>query len=171
MTQKLVQAEDLSSFIVTIRGQRVMLDADLAVLYGVSTARLNQQVQRNEKRFPPDFIFRLSKEEFKNLRLQNAISSSHGGRRYPPYVFTEHGAIMAATVLNSPRAVAMTIEVVRAFVQLKQLPLTVKELALRMKELESKHKDHDDQLRVVFEALQELMTTPEKPRRKIGFKD
>lgn len=163
-----------------VRGQRVMLDADVARVYGVSTKRLNEQVKRNSERFPDDFAFRLTAEEATILRSQIATSSvnanrsqfvtgSYGGRRYLPYVFTEHGAIMAATVLNSPRAVAMSVYVVRAFVRLRQTLSLHKDLAHQLAELEHKIEGHDESIRTLFEAIRQLMMPPEPPRKQIGF--
>jgi len=159
----------ISEIIQTIRGQKVIIDADLAELYGVTTKRLNEQIRRNKDRFPDDFMFRLSKEEFDSLRSQNATSKQgRGGRRYPPYVFTEHGALMAANVLNSPRAVSTSVQVVRAFVRLRQMSLDVTDLNRKVKAMEMKY---DEQFRVVFEAIRELLKPPpEKPKRRIGFK-
>ena len=132
--------------------------------------RLNEQIKRNFERFPDDFAFRLSAEEFENLISQFAISrSSHGGRRKLPLVFTEHGAIMAANVLNSPRAVRMSVFVVRAFVQLKGVLAAHKELADQLAKLERRVGTHDKQLNAVFEAIRQLMTPAEPPRRQIGF--
>lgn len=161
----------IASRIVVVRGQRVILDADLAELYGVPTRRLNEQVRRNAERFPEDFCFQLSADEAAVLRSQIATSSSEGhgwgGRRYLPYAFTEHGAIMAANVLNSPRAVAMSVQVVRTFVRLREVIASHKDLAKRLGELEAKY---DKQFKVVFDAIRALMAPPEaKPKRKIGF--
>jgi len=145
-----------------------MLDSDLAELYGTSTKRLNEQVSRNNDRFPIDFMFRLSLEEWDSLRSQNATSKpGRGGRRVPPFVFTEHGAIMAANVLNSPRAVHASIQVVRAFVRLRDLLTSNKELARRLDALEQKY---DGQFRVVFDAIRKLMTPPPRPALpRMGF--
>ena len=116
--QAVVPVEAIAAGILLLRGQKVILDADLARLYGVETRVFNQAVRRNEGRFPPDFMFQLTEEEFRNLRSQNVISSQWGGRRYPPYAFTEHGAVMAATILNTPRAVEVSVYVVRAFIRM-----------------------------------------------------
>ena len=158
------------SQIQIIRGHKVILDADLAELYGVDVKRLNQQVNRNADRFPRDFIFRLSSAEYKNLRLQFATSSStYGGRRYLPYVFTEHGAIMAATVLNSERAVEMSIFVVRAFVRMREALSSNQKIVAKLGELERRLESHDSDIQQLIEAIRELMTPPEPNRRKIGF--
>ena len=152
--------------IVRLRGQSVMLDTDLAILYGVTVKRLNQQMTRNQVRFPEDFCFRLTQAEWGSLRLQNATLKRGQHRKYPPYAFTEHGAIMAATVLNSPQAVQMSVAVVRAFVKLRRMALSVEALARKVAALESKY---DAQFRDVFQAILHLMTPPDPPRRKIGF--
>ncbi|MBW1689638.1 MAG: ORF6N domain-containing protein [Deltaproteobacteria bacterium] len=124
--------KDVTSRIITIRGQKVILDADLAVLYGVETKTLNKAVSRNRARFPEDFAFRLTRDEFSGLRFQNGTSNQgRGGRRYPPYAFTEHGAIMAASVLHSRKAEEMSVFVVRAFVKMREQPIATRELARR----------------------------------------
>lgn len=154
--------------IIRLRGQAVILDSDLAALYGVTVKRLNEQVKRNQDRFPEDFVFQLTENEWKNLRSQSATSRGHGGRRYMPFAFTEHGAIMAATVLNSPQAVTMSLAVVRAFVKLRRMALSVEGLARKVNALEQKY---DKQFKVVFDAVRRLMAPPpEPPKRKIGFK-
>ena len=150
-----------------VRGEKVMLDADLAALYGVTTKQLNQQVRRNLDRFPIDFAFRLTRKEFTILRSQIVTSSlDWGGRRYPPLAFTEHGAVMLASVLNSPIAVQASIQVVRAFIRLRGMLVSHKELAKRLDELEAKY---DKQFAAVFEAIRQLMSPPEPPRREFGF--
>jgi hypothetical protein len=156
--------------ILIIRGERVMIDADLAEIYGVNTSRLNEQVKRNLSRFPKDFMFQLTQLEWKNLMSHFAISS-WGGRRKLPYVFTEHGAVMLASVLNSPIAVRASIQVVRAFVKLREVLNTHKELALKLQLLENKSDTHDKEIRVLFEAIKQLMQPPPNPpRKKVGFK-
>ena len=171
MTDKksLVVAENIETKILTIRGQKVMLDADLAALYGVETRRLNEQVNRNRERFPEDFMFQLTGEEFANLMSQNA-TSSWGGRRKLPYAFTEHGAIMAASVLNSPRAIEISVHVVRAFVHMRELLSSHKELAQKLAQLESKVGAHDKAIAEIINTIRQLMA-PEEPkkRRPIGF--
>ena len=152
--------------IVRLRGQSVMLDADLAAIYGVAVKRLNQQVTRNRDRFPEDFCFQLAEPEWRSLRLQNATLKRGQHRKYMPYVFTEHGAIMAATVLNSPQAVQMSVAVVRAFVKLRRMALSVEALARKVAALEQKY---DANFRDVFQAILQLMAPPDPPRRKIGF--
>ena len=155
--------------ILLIRGQRVILDSDLAELYGVETKVLNQAVKRNADRFPEDFMFPLSQEELKSLRSQIVTSKGRGGRRYAPYAFTEHGAIMAANLLNSPRAVQVSVYVVRAFVRLRNLLLQNKELAAKLTELERKLQKHDREIIALVEAIRQLMAPPDPPKTKIGF--
>jgi len=167
----LVPKRPIENLILVIRGQRVMLDSDLAELYGVPTKRLNEQIRRNPERFPPDFLFQLTNQEVSILKSQIATSSGHGGKRKLPYVFTEHGAIMAATVLNSPRAVQVSLWVVRAFVQLREALSTNKEVVRKLAELERRLDLHDDDIRVLMAAIKNLMTpTPPAARPRIGFK-
>jgi phage regulator Rha-like protein len=164
----LISVERIGSKILIIRGQKVMLDMDLADLYGVQTKRLNEQVKRNRERFPKDFMFQLTLKEWTALRSQFATSNAaRGGRRYLPFVFTEHGAVMLANVLSSSRAIQASIQVVRAFAQLRQLLVAHEDLARKLAALEKKY---DGQFRVVFEAIRQLMSPlkPPKPRR-IGF--
>lgn len=162
-----VLSETISRKIHIIRGNKVMLDSDLAMLYGVPTKRLNEQVRRNCKRFPKDFMFRLTEKEAALLRSQFATSNINvGGRRYLPYVFTEQGVAMLSSVLNSDRAIKMNIAIMRAFVQLRQMLATHKELAEKLKELETKY---DGRFRVVFEALNTLIEPPPTKERPIGF--
>ena len=153
--------QTLAGRIVVIRGQRVLLDADLAQLYEVETKKFNQQIKRNPTRFPPDFMFRLTSEEFESLRSQN-VTSKRGGRRYLPLAFTEHGAIMAASVLNSDRAVEMSVYVVRAFVQLRVVLLDYAALERRVAH-------HDNSLAEVIDAIRALMAQPKLANRPIGF--
>ena len=166
-----IPVERVERSILFIRGERVILDSDLAELYGVTTTRLNEQIRRNRDRFPEDFMFRLTRGEF-NLISQFATSSSAwGGRRKLPYVFTEHGAIMAASVLNSERAVKASIWVVRAFVKLRQLLATHKELSGKLAELERRIGRHDREIVAIMAAIRELMEPPRRPRRApIGFR-
>jgi len=171
------QISTIASVIRTIRGQKVILDSDLARIYGVSTKALNQAVKRNLKRFPDDFLLRLSSDELEILRSQIVTSSLHGGQRYLPYAFTENGAIMAANVLNSPEAVRMSVFVVRAFVQMRDLLGGTKELARQLADLEKKLTARLDVhesvivnvLRRVMEILDPPPLPPEPPRRRIGF--
>jgi phage regulator Rha-like protein len=162
-TQPAVEAR-----ILFLRHQRVILDADIAELYGVPVKRLNEQVKRNQERFPSDFMFQLNQKEHDILRSQNATSSwKHGGRRYRPFAFTEHGAIMAATVLNSERAVQMSVFVVRAFVRLREMLATNRRLAGKIYELENRLDSQDSTLMDLIAAIKDL-TNPE-PRVRIGF--
>jgi hypothetical protein len=162
-----IPPERVERRILVVRGHNVMLDADLAELYGVTTKRLNEQVKRNLGRFPHGFMFRLTKEEAQNLRSQFATSSSWGGRRYRPLAFTEHGAVMLASVLNSETAVQASIQVVRAFVRLRQILASHAELAHKLEALEKKY---DAQFKAVFDAIRELMRPVSRPSRQIGFK-
>jgi hypothetical protein len=157
--------------IFLVRGQKVLLDDDLAALYDVEVRVLNQAVKRNKKRFPSDFVFRLTAKENRNLKSQIVTtSSSHGGRRTLPYAFTEHGAIMAASVLNSPRAVEMSVFVVRAFVRLRDTLASHKALAAKFAELEQRLETHDKTIGEIIDAIRALVTPPERPARKIGFR-
>src|SRR6058998_206840 len=161
---------NLESAIHLIRGQRVMLDSDLAAIYGTSTMRLNEQFKRNRKRFPDDFAFILTREEFTNLTSQDAISRSHGGRRTLPIAFTEHGAIMLASVLNSEIAVQASIRVVRAFVRLREMVAANAQLASKLAELERRLDSHDEAIVDLFATLKRLLEPPESPKkREIGF--
>ena len=163
-------ASAVESRILILRHQRVILDADIAELYGVPVRQLNQQVKRNRERFPSDFVFQLTAKEHEILRSQIVISKdTHGGRRYRPFAFTEHGAIMAATVLNSERAVQMSVFVVRAFVRLREMLATNRRLAARLYELENRLDTHDSTIQDLIEAIKELMTPEEAPRLRIGF--
>lgn len=168
--KKLVLYKQIETIIFTFRGEKVILDSDLASIYGVTTARLNQQVKRNKKKFPNDFVFRLTKQEYDNLMLQNATSNSaRGGRRKLPLAFTEHGAIMAANVLNSSKAVHMSVLVVRAFVQIRKNISITSELAKRLDDLERKVINHDNDIQVLIEAIRQLMQPSEKPKKTFGF--
>jgi hypothetical protein len=163
---------EVAQRIVLIRGQRVVLDTDLAAFYGETTKRFNQQVSRNRARFPEDFMFQLSDEEFAALRLQSATLKTGRGqhRKYLPYAFTEHGAIMAATLLNSPRATALSIYVVRAFVELRGLLSANKELATKVHALERKVSVHERNIAELADSMAELLATPAPPpKRPIGF--
>jgi hypothetical protein len=163
--------------ILLIRGMKVMLSYDLAELYGVETGALNRAVKRNVSRFPKDFMFQLSRREWADLKCQIGISSSAdrtaqagiqgwGGSRFLPYAFTEQGVAMLSSVLRSPSAVQVNIAIMRAFVRLREMLLTNAELARKLADLEAKY---DDQFKLVFDAIRELMIPPEKPRRRIGF--
>jgi len=176
------KTDSIESAIHTLRGEKVILDADLARIYGVTTKRLNEQVKRNARRFPLDFAFRLSKAELEHLAGQRARSDpsdnrsqiatgsqKHRDPRFLPYAFTEHGALMAANVLNSPLAVEMSVLVVRAFVRMRHLLAAHKELSGKLEDLERRIGTHDEQIQAIFEAIRQLMAPPEKMRRKIGF--
>jgi len=165
----IVPVQQVEKTILLIRGQRVILDADLAKLYGVSTKRLNEQVKRNRRRFPDDFMFELTAEEKSEVVANCDHLSRLKFSRTLPYAFGEHGAIMAASVLNTPRAIEASIFVVRAFVKLREVLATHKELAEKFAELETRIKDHDEKIEAIFEAIRQLMMPPERPRKKIGF--
>ena len=168
MGQSLIPLEKIDRAILLIRGHKVMLDADLANIYGVTTKRLNEQVKRNRTRFPVDFMFQLTEGETDALRSQFATSNKgHGGRRTLPFVFTEHGAVMLASVLNTTVAVHASIQVVRAFVRFRRLLVTNVGLARKLAELENKY---DAQFKVVFDAIRKLMIPPEPKRQLIGFR-
>ena len=162
-----VPLERVEKAILLIRGEKVILDTDLATLYDVETRSLLQAVKRNSERFPSDFLFQLTRKESDSLRSQIVISKGRGGRRYLPYAFSEHGAMMAANVLNSKRAVQASVQVVRAFVRLRQLLASNAELASKLAELEGKY---DRQFKVVFDAIHQLMTPLASPRKQIGFR-
>lgn len=164
-----VPVERIEKAIFIIRGQKVMFDADLATLYGVPTRSLIQAVRRNEERFPSDFMFRLNQEEFDSLRSQIVISKGRGGRRYIPYVFTEQGVALLSSVLRSQQAILVNIAIMRVFVRLREMMATHKELAVKLRELEGRIQDHDEQIVAIFEAIRQLMTPPETPRKRIGF--
>ena len=169
--ETMIPIEVIRGKIYLIRGQKVLLDNDLAGLYGVTTANLNKAVKRNIERFPDDFMLQLSSTEMSNLIFQSGISSSgHGGRRTPPYAFTEQGVAMLSSVLNSERAVQVNIAIMRAFVQLRELATSNRVLAKRLDDLEKKYDKHDKQLLEVFNAIRQLMVPPEtKKKRAIGF--
>jgi hypothetical protein len=163
--------EDILASILTIRGLRVILAADLATLYGVKTLRLNEQVKRNSQRFPQDFVFQLTAtEKVELVRSQNAILEKGSHHRYRPYAFTEHGAIMAANVLNSPRAVAMSVYVVRAFIQQREVLAANEAILKRLAEIDQKLLLHDSALRDIYLRLKPLLQPPpDPPKPKIGF--
>jgi hypothetical protein len=163
-----VSASQIESSIVIVRGQRVLLDSALADLYGVTTRRLNEQVKRNRDRFPSDFMFSLTRAEFDNLMSQSATSSSKwGGRRKLPLVFTEHGVAMLSSVLRSPTAARVNIEIMRAFVRLRRLLATPGELAQQLTRLAETVELHDDQIKAIADVLKKMMSSPTPP--EIGF--
>jgi len=166
---EIVPVGAIAEAILVLRGQKVILDADLARLYGVTTKRLNEQVKRNIERFPVDFMFLLTPDEAANLKSQIA-TSSWGGRRKVPSAFTEHGALMAATVLNTPRAVEVGVYVVRAFIKLRELLASHTELSHKLMELEDRLDGHDEQIGALMQAIRQLLAQPEKPERQIGFR-
>ena len=156
--------------IYLIRGQKVMLDSDLAELYGVPAFRLNEGVKRNAKRFPADFMFELTKLEAQTLTSQFAMSKrGRGGRRTAPYAFTEQGVAMLSTVLNSDRAMLVNIAIMRAFVKLREIMATHKDLAHRIEALERKYSAHDEEIQVIFKAIKKLLEPPPPAKRRIGF--
>jgi ORF6N domain len=171
----LVPTEQITRAILVMRGHRVLLDSELATLYGVTTKALNQAVKRNANRFPEDFMFRLTRAESEVLNRSQIVTGSqkHRDPRFQPYVFTEHGAIMAATILSSPRAVEMSIYVVRAFVQLREILSSNKDLALRLEQLEAriekKLTTHDEAIGAMLSAIRQLMNPQPPKRRGIGF--
>jgi hypothetical protein len=166
----IVLAKRVASKILVLRNQKVILDADLAELYGVEVRHLNQQVKRNTHRFPSDFLFTLTRAEYEVLRSQIVISNPmRGGRRYLPHAFTEHGAIMAATVLNSKRAIEMSIFVVRAFVQLRRALVVNQHVVSKLSELEARLDSHDSEIQDLIEAISELLTPVPANHRRIGF--
>jgi hypothetical protein len=165
-----VRAEQLEQLIRVIRGQRVMFDADLAKLYGVTTKALNQAVKRNAGRFPEDFAYQLTPQEVANLRSQTVTSSEdHGGRRYSPWVFTEHGVAMLSSVLRSRQAIRVNIEIMRAFVRLRRLLATPGELVQQLTQLAETVQLHDKQIKTIAEILSQMMVQPPPPKGRIGF--
>ena len=169
--KSIIPVEQIERRIYLIRGHKVMLDVDLAALYGVTTKRLNQQVSRNRARFPEDFMFQLTSDEAESLRLHFATSNmGRGGRRYLPYVFTEYGAVMLSSVLNTPVAIETSVKIARAFVRLREMISTHKELAQKLQELERKMQGHDVDIQNIFGAIRQLMAGPKRPTPEIGFK-
>ncbi len=172
MTKNLaIPDEVVISKIYLIRNHKVMLDIDLAELYQVETGRLNEQVKRNPDRFPEDFMFQLTNEEWDSLRSQFAISKKgRGGRRYAPFAFTEHGVLMLSSVLNSDRAIQVNIQIMRIYAKFKSMLVDHKDILLKLEKLESKVNKHDENFSMVFRYLKELLNPPTEPMRKIGFK-
>ena len=163
-----IPVESIVSKILLVRSEKVLLDKDLAELYGVETKQLKRAVRRNINRFPKDFMFQLTEKEFDSLRSQFG-TSSWGGTRYLPMAFTEQGVAMLSTVLNSERAIGVNIAIMRAFVRLREMAATHKELARKLSELEEHLQDHDQQILSIFEAIRQLMAPPEKSKKRIGF--
>lgn len=173
---KEITDEVIISKIYFIRGQKIMLDRDLAELYNVATGNLNKAVKRNLKRFPPDFMFQLTIQEFKNLIFQNGISS-WGGTRYQPMAFTEQGVAMLSSVLNSQTAIEVNIRIIRVFSKMREMLLTHKDILLKLEQMEKKMmkqdgkmKKNEEDIQMIFEALKELLTPAQEPRPRIGFK-
>jgi len=170
MTKELlIDNESLEKKIYQVRGQKVMLDSDLAELYGVETKRLNEQVTRNIERFPDDFMVQLTIEEAKNLRSQFATLPTESHFRYRPRVFTEHGILMLSSVLKSPQAIQVNIEIMRAFVRLRKVSLSYADIAAKIEDVESRLAGHDDQFRIFHEIILPLLESPMPGKRKIGF--
>jgi hypothetical protein len=165
MTKALIPQEVIASKILLIRKKNVMLDRDLAQMYGVETRQLTRQVRRNIDRFPEDFMFQLSKEEFNNLKCQFG-TSSWGGTRKLPLAFTEHGILMLSSVLNSKRAIQVNIQIMRIFIKMKEMLLNYKELQKKIEHMERKY---DEQFRIVFDAIKQLIIEEQKPKKTIGF--
>jgi len=165
-----ISNEYLEQKIYQIRGQKVMLDSDLAELYGVETKRLNEQVTRNIERFPDDFMIQLTFEEANNLRSQIATLPTESHFRHKPRVFTEHGILMLSSVLRSPQAVQVNIEIMRAFVRLRKVSLSYADIAAKIEEIESRLAGHDDQFKIFNEIILPLLEAPAPSKRKIGFK-
>jgi phage regulator Rha-like protein len=169
--KKLISHEAIEQRIFNVRRQKVMLDSDLAELYKVETRTLIQAVKRNSNRFPSDFMFQLNYQEVASLRSQIVTSKGgRGGRRYMPYVFTEQGVAMLSTVLNSERAIQVNIAIMRAFVKLREILSTHQELAHKLEQLERKIEKHDDEIKLIFDAIRQLMTPPETEKGKLGFR-
>ena len=168
-TTQLIPAERVEKLIHLARGERVLLDSDLASLYGVTTGNLNKAVKRNQSRFPSDFMFQLSDEEAATLIFQTGRSKLRGGRRHLPYAFTEQGVAMLSSVLRSEWAVQVNVAIMRAFVGLRRLLATNETLARKLAELEHRLEGHDKAIKSLFDAIRQLMAPPAKPRREIGF--
>jgi hypothetical protein len=169
MSKEIVPIERIARLIFVFRKQKVMLDSDLASLYGVTTGNLNKAVKRNAQRFPSDFMFQLTAEEAEDLIFQFGRSKGRGGRRHRPYAFTEQGIAMLSSVLNSDRAITINIAIMRAFVRLRQILETNRELAKKFSELERCVGRHDEEIAAILEAIRQLTALPEKPRSEIGF--
>jgi len=168
----LIPQETIEGNILLIRDKKVMLDRDLAALYGVETSYLKRQVKRNIERFPYDFMFKLSKEELENWRCQFVTSNSTDkmGLRYSPYAFTEQGVAMLSGILSSPRSVKVNIQIIRTFVKLRQILSTNKELVRKLSQLERKTEKHDADIQAIFKAIRQLMIPPEEPKKRIGYR-
>ena len=169
MSKVIIPIERVGQSIRWFRGQKVLLDSDLAALYGVTTGNLNKAVSRNRDRFPSDFMFHLSAEEAEDLIFQIGRSKGRGGRRHRPYAFTEQGIAMLSSILNSDRAIRVNIAIMRAFVKLRQMLETNRELARKFSELEQRVGKHDEEITAILEAIRQLIAPPKKARREIGF--
>lgn len=169
-TQAIVRAEQIESRILLIRGQKVMLDRDLAALYGVKPIALRQQVKRNKDRFPKDFMFQLTAAEAESLLSQSVIPSRRSLGGFTPYAFTEQGVAMLSSVLRSKRAVHVNIQIMRAFVKLREMLTTHRALARKLAQLEKRIEGHDEEITAIFEVIRQLMEPPEKPSKRIGFR-
>jgi hypothetical protein len=165
----LMPTELIQRKIMVIRGEKVMIDRDLAELYGVETKQLKRAVRRNLHRFPSDFMFELSREEYNSLRSQFGTLKRGTHSKYLPMAFTEQGVAMLSSVLNSDRAIDVNIAIMRAFVQLRKISSSHKQLAQKLREIEARLEDHDESIDAIFEAIQQLMRPPEKHRKPIGF--
>jgi hypothetical protein len=169
MSKEIIPIQQSAQIIRVIRGEKVLLDFDLAPLYGVTTGNLNKAMRRNRERFPSDFMFQFTAAEAQSLIFQFGIAKGRGGRRHRPYAFTEQGVAMLSSVLNSSRAVKVNIAIMRAFVKLRQTLETNRELARKFDELERRVGKHDEKIDAILEAIRQLMAPPEKPKREIGF--
>lgn len=170
-SQSIAVAEEIIiSKIYLVRGQKVMIDRDLAELYGVETKRLKEQVNRNLERFPNHFMFELTKEESENLRSQNATLRHGAHSKYLSYAFTEHGVLMLSNVLKSSRAIEMSIKIIDVFVKLREMILTHKDILLKLEQIEKKITGHDEDIKLIFEYLKQLLNPPQAPRPRIGFR-
>ena len=169
MKKEIIPIQQITQAIRWVRGEKVLLDFDLAALYGVTTGAVNRAVKRNKERFPADFMFQLIAEETKSLIFQFGISKGRGGRRHFPYAFTEQGVTMLSSVLNSERAVKVNIAIMRAFVKLRQTLETNRDLARKFSEPESRVGKHDQEIAAIIEAIRQLMAPAEKPQRETGF--
>jgi hypothetical protein len=172
-----ISNKEIEDKIYLVRGLKVMLDSDLADMYGVSTKRLNEQVKRNKGRFPKDFMFQLTTKEWTNLRSQIATSSEWGGRRILPYVFSEHGVLMLSSVLNSRQAIAVNIQIMRIFTKIREMLVTNKDVVLKREQIERKMMKqdellnrHEEEIQVIFDALKQLLTSPGQERKPVGYR-
>src|SRR6476646_1925403 len=169
MSKELIVIRQVAKVIRVFRGEKVLLDFDLAPLYGVTTGNLNKAMRRNRERFPADFMFQLTAAEAESLIFQFGRAKGRGGRRHRPYAFTEQGVAMLSSVLNSPRAVKVNIAIMRAFVKLRQTLETNRELAQKFTELQQRVGKHDEEIAAIINAIRQLMAPPERSRREIGF--